>query len=93
MKNTDSSITHNLNQPLLNLLVKVFVSSDGTDANSMECFPAGSYYGWTNITVDNNNITVQTATLGLVYYDGGPGTATAINTQDWYYKVKVYFLG
>ena len=42
--------------------------------------------------VDNNNIKVQTASGGLRYIsDAGGGVV--LNTQDWYYKIKVWKLG
>ncbi len=94
-KNTDSNVTHNLNAPLCELLVKVFISTDGTDANSFEPRDADSNAGsrgWTLYAVDNNTLKVQTGSAGIGFYDDS-GNFTTIDTDDWYYKVKVWYLG
>ena len=96
--NTDSNATHNLNAPLANLLVKLFISTDGTDANSFEILlndfsTAGTgYYGVAIYQVDNNNIKVQTA-IGGITLTQDDGTMVAIDTDNWYYKVKIWYLG
>lgn len=96
--NTDSNVTHNLNAPLSDLLVKVFVSTDGTDANSMEVgqesggYSAGAEYGITVYQIDLNSVKVQTGAEGLVY-NNDSGTAIAIDTENWYYKIKIWYLG
>jgi hypothetical protein len=96
--NTDSNVTHNLNAPLPNLLVKLFVSTDGTDANSFEVASAGndsaagSDWGVTFYAVDNNNIIVQTGLDGIIFVNSA-GSNTGLDTENYYYKVKVYFLG
>jgi hypothetical protein len=95
-KNTDSNVTHNLNAPLSNLLVKVFASTDGTDANSLEvkgeAYDDGNTYGWTVFEIDSNSIKIQTGDHGLLYIQDN-GVAWGIATEDWYYKVKVFYLG
>ncbi len=96
--NTDSNVTHNLNAPLSDIIVKVLISTDGTDANSFEVqyidhLPGASLqHGITILQVDSNNIIVQVATHGLVYSDSS-GTLIWIDTENWYYKIKVWKLG
>jgi hypothetical protein len=93
--NADSNITHNLNAPLSKLLVKLFISTDGTDANSFEVTLYGgtaANYGITVYEVDNNNIRVQTAAAGIIYIDDA-SAHQIIDTENWYYKVKVWYLG
>ena len=91
--NTDSNVTHNLNTTIDKLLIKVFVSTDGTDANAFELlgFEYGNL-GWMPYYVDANNILIQTGSSGCSYLDSA-GTATILDTENWYYKIKVYFLG
>ena len=95
--NTDSNVNHNLNAPLPNLGVKLFVSSDGTDANSREIKhisydTAGVQYGYEVWAVDNNNVKIQTAAQGLLALDDA-GAVFAIDTENWYYQAEVYFMG
>jgi len=94
-KDTDSNVTHNLNAPLCELLVKLFISTDGTDANSFEVYPdtsSGTDYGWKVFAVDNNNVKIQTATGGLRDLSDA-GVGSTIDTENWYYRVKVWYLG
>ena len=89
------NVTHNLNAPLSDLLVRVLISTDGTDANSFEPRDADSNAGsrgWTLYAVDNNTLKVQTGSAGIGFYDDS-GNFTTIDTDDWYYKVKVWYLG
>ncbi len=99
-KNADSNVTHNLNAPLSNLRVKVFISTDGTDANSFEV-PHTDYSDQVSGTiqtgakasqVDNDNIEIQTG-AGGIFFLGDVGTTGVLTTQDYYYKVKVWYLG
>jgi len=95
---SDSNFFHGLNAPLSDLLVKVLISTDGTDANSFEVTDAsiqdtgGNAYGATIYNIDNNNIKVQTSANGITYVDDN-GVTQAIAAQDWYYKIKVWKLG
>lgn len=92
--NTDSNVTHNLNAPLSNLLVKLFVSTDGTDANSFEVKSAqyNSAAGMQIFAVDNNNVKIQTSANGMIYLDDA-GASVVIDAENWYYKVKVWYIG
>ena len=89
----DSNVAHNLNASLSELSVRVFISTDGTDANSFETHPASggfviSVYGHTIYQVDANNIKVQTGVGGLLKIEDN-GTVTVIAGQDWHYKIVV----
>ena len=92
-KNVDSNLNHALDVPLSDLIVKVFISTDGTDANSFEITQSerATHYGVTVNAVDNNNILLQTGSSGITYLNSS-GTVVGINSQDWYYKIKVYKL-
>lgn len=94
-KNADSDINHALGISLLNLNVKVLISTDGTDNNSFEIIDsdftsAGSAQtGITAFQVDTNNITIQSGTDGIDYIAGNGGTVL-IDSEDWFYKIKVW---
>jgi len=99
--NMDSNVTHPFNAPLPNLLVKLFYSTDGTDANSREIVLAEDYVNVTGVNyyfgavpfaVDNNNIKIQTGANGIGTLDDS-GVLITIDTENAYYKAKVYFLG
>ncbi len=90
----DDNVTHSLDAPLSDLIVKVFISTDGTDANSFEVVQSTQTAASRGITfegVDDDNIIVQTGSSGIVYIDSS-GTTQALDTEDWYYKIKVYKL-
>ena len=71
----DSNVNHNLDAPSSDLLIKILVSTDGTDNNSFEPVLSASdwdpvstrSYGITIFQVDSNNITVQTGNDGILY--------------------------
>ncbi len=69
--NVDSNVAHGLDAPLSELIVKVLVSTDGTDNNSwhiegMVYNSVGNVsYGYTIYQVDLNNILIQTGINGL----------------------------
>jgi len=91
--NVDSNVAHNLDGNLSELIVKVLVSSDGTDNNSFEIgiapFTIGATaYGIGIYQVDENNIKVQTMTSGI-YYVLDNGFGLVIDIQNWYYKIVV----
>ena len=92
----DGNVTHNLNAPLPDLLVKVFVSTDGTDANSYELplmTDVGSDIGITVFQVDLNNVKVQTGSGGAGGVTSDAGAMATLDTEAYYYKVKVWYLG
>lgn len=99
-KDTDSNVVHSLNAPLSDLLVKVFISTDGTDANSMEVLTFSrdsdtstpQYTGYGVYQVDANTIKVQTGSRGVAVVADN-GKESIIDSEDYYYKVKVWNLG
>lgn len=99
VKNNDSDVIHNLNAPLSDLLVKILVSVDGTDATSFELdqvvtwnSATSRFYGQQIYGRDNNSIHIQTGAHGAIYLLS-TGVLSAIGTNDWYYKIKIYKLG
>jgi len=90
------NVVHNLNTPLRNLMVKVFISTDGTDNNSLEVrwgdwsSAATVQSGLTIFQVDDDNITVQTGLSGLYYVIDADGSISVLNTESWYYRIVVY---
>ena len=98
-KNVDSNVVHNLNAPLSDLLVKILISTDGTDDNSFEAkyvnvVPANASditFGILLSQVDSDTLLLQTGTIGIQTLAVN-GEYIAINNEDWYYKIKVYKL-
>ena len=89
--NTDSDVEHNLNANLSQLLVKVLISTDGTDGNSFEVGQgSNNNVGWTVYQVDTNNILIQTGSTGIGYQAVNPGgVSNTIDSDNWYYKIVV----
>lgn len=95
-KNADSNVTHNLNAPLSNLIVKLFISPTGADTDAFEIGVLGAMnvnIGFTIFYVDANNILIHTSTSGCSYVQTTDGTVTTIDTENWYYKIKIWKLG
>ena len=91
-KNSDSNVTHNLDATFDQVIIRVLISTDGTDATSFEPYlslQANNQFGIGFFYVDANNVKVQTATLGF-YAVADDGSVFAIDTEDWYYKIVVY---
>jgi len=93
--NVDSNVAHNLDGNLSELIVKVLVSTDGTDNNSFEANAiiyaetSGLLFGVRISQVDSNNIQIQTGANGLYsLLDNGNGLIIA--AQNWYYKIVVW---
>jgi len=91
--NAEFTINHALTDNLSDLIVKFYISTDGTEANAFEIHDTGvnGNYGYTLYQIDTANVMIQTGALGLVYIDGS-GVAQVIDTESWYYKGKVYKL-
>jgi hypothetical protein len=93
-----ATVTHNLGAPLSELSVRVFVSSDGTEANSRE---TGLYAAYNNtgpqnvgmqlVAIDDDSFTLQTGADGF-WYITSTGSFDRIDTESWYYRVVVYRL-
>ena len=98
-KNVDSNLNHGLGAPLSDLIVKVFISTDGTDANSFEMKDTGidrasganQTFGIIIAQVDNDNLIIQTGATGILTLATN-GDFAVIDTEDWYYKIVVYKL-
>ena len=92
------NVNHALGSPISDLLIKVIISTDGTDNNSFEILNAafdessGSSlrYGYVVKQIDVNNIDVQTGPYGILLVDNSG--KIIIDTENWYYKIKVYKL-
>lgn len=89
------NVNHALDAPISDLLIKVLISTDGTDANSFEpitmSIDNASPTGMIIYDVDDDNIKIQTATGGLrIIQDDG--SQILLDTENWYYKIKVYKL-
>lgn len=92
--NVELTATHNLSAPLPELIVKFFISTDGTDATSFEIQNSGTLAtaaGHSIFQVSLNAVKVQTGTLGLNHTDDTGATVT-INSQSWHYRIRVYRL-
>ena len=95
------NVIHNLDAPLSDVLVKVLISTDGTDANSFETdsmlynsASLGLLRGGVSIfQVDNNNLVVQTGADGVARVRNSDGALVLFSTDNWYYKIKVWKLG
>lgn len=92
--NKEISVTHNLNENLSDLIVKFFISTDGTEANAFEVPSASeattAHLGYTIFASDTNNIKIQTGVNGILQIDDAQGYGQIIDTESYYYKVVVY---
>lgn len=93
-KDQDSNVYHGFSKNLSDLLVRVLISTDGTDNNSFEIIYAvneasAGQVGMTIYQIDTNNIKVQTGTTGIRFF-ADDGTCTAIlDNEDYYYKIII----
>ena len=93
------TVTHGLNAPLSDLIVKFFISTDGTEANAFEVASTSQF--WQNSAalsqnaglqfraIGANAVEIQTGADGINYVTAS-GLTNTIDTEAWYYKVKVY---
>ena len=91
------AVTHSLSTPLPELLVQVFISSSSDGANAIEIMAAKvtntvGTFGITKWEIDDNSLNIQTGAQGVTYFSGS-GTIIIIDTESWYYKIKVWKLG
>lgn len=93
--NVELAVMHNLNAPIAELLVKLFISTDGTDATSFEIgsgnVASSLDLGYTMFQTSVNAIKIQTGSGGLGFIQDS-GAGTAIDTESWHYQVRVYKL-
>jgi len=99
--NAELTVTHNLGHNLAELIVKFFLSTDDTDANSFETLAdtldLGTATVWENgITVyqtDTNTLKIQTADDGAYTQINDDGSRNVIDADSYYYRVVVYYIG
>ncbi len=89
-------VVHSLTANLTDLIIKFFVSSDGTEANAIEIGYAESTstpdIGYGIEYADSDTITIRTGNNGLLYLNSS-GVSTLLGAATaFYYKVKVYKL-
>ena len=87
----NSNINHGLNCGLSNLLVKLIISTDGTDANSFEIGNGNNRSvnnGMSVFYFDSNNIKVQTGSDGITYLNDS-GTTVGLTNQPYYYRIVI----
>ncbi len=101
-KNADSNVNHGLDAPLSDLLVVIMLSSDGTDANSIDITRAhwtvDTGGGGTNnsggmqLYADSSSeFHIQTGAQIVGYtLSEASGAVASIDTEDWFYKIKVW---
>jgi hypothetical protein len=89
------NVVHSLGYNLREMLVRVFISTDGTDNNSFEVCDAdtdvgsSSYYGLSFFQINTNSILVQTGAGGIRYVRDSDGNTELLTTQSYYYRVSV----
>jgi len=95
--NRRDTYTHNLNDNLSSLLVKIFLSSDGTEANAIEVtnitFSSSALNTEYNFQIeynDANSIIIATGANGARYYDSSGDSVTLGSSQSYYLKVVIY---
>lgn len=92
--NVELVANHNFSANLTDLIVKFFVSSDGTEANAIELKPANNSsdnFGFIIEAVDTDNIQIQTGSAGILYISNS-GVTTGLDTESWQYKIKIYYI-
>jgi len=82
-KDVDSNVYHGLGQYPRYLNYNLYLSTDGTEANSFL-----AQKGLTLHTISDNEIKLQSDANGLAYINDS-GVETARNTQDWYYNILI----
>ena len=83
-------VVHNLSTNLSDMLVRIFMSTDGTENNSFELggidksdASTSRADGYEAQQVDNNNIQIRTGSTGVTYAGG------RLTTESYYYKVVI----
>ena len=101
LENNSSEIRATERSECGTFLVKVLISTDGTDDNSFEITETANHleydgtwydYGVAINQVDTNNLLIQTGDYGIRYVTTD-GTGITIDTESYYYKIKVWKLG
>ena len=92
--NNDSNVEHNLDSSCMGeLIVKLYISSDGTPANAFEVngieINGLQIFGYTTFYIDSNTIKLQTGKSGITYLDDN-GDRNTLTNEAYYYKIVVY---
>ncbi|MCL5018493.1 MAG: hypothetical protein M1416_01860 [Candidatus Pacearchaeota archaeon] len=88
------NVTHSLNAPLSELLINLYLSTDGTDANSFMPFDSdqdsgtGHTNGYTAFAHNNSEFAIHTGISGISF-KSLTGNYDLADTEAWYYKVVV----
>ena len=98
--NAEFTVTHNLDANLSDLIVKFFISTDGTEANAFEVHhftrvmdtgsSSDSSRGITIFQTSVNAVKIHTATDGIYMISDASGGDFTIDNESWYYKAVVY---
>jgi len=96
--NAELTVTHNFEADLSELIVKLFMSSDGTDANGFDILTitethasTGSQRGIIAQSVGDSSFKLQTGTNGVDIMNDD-GSLTALTSSTYYYRIVVYKL-
>lgn len=96
--NAEFTIAHNLGKPLHDLIVKFYISTDGTDANAFEILfngyngsdTTGESYGCTVFATDDNSFYLNTGQTGILYTSDAGTNSVLQGASSAYYRVVVY---
>jgi len=91
--NAQLNITHNLDTNIRDLIIKFYISTDGTDNNTYEVnYISDVSFGNVGFSVEqtsSNVLYIQTGANGL-WELTGTGTVNLVNNESYYYRVKIY---
>lgn len=95
--NVELSATHNLGTELSGLIVKFFISWDGTDSGSFEpllihkeAAASGIACGITLYQTSNNSLKFQLGLNGIMYIADSTAAQYLLDSESWYYRIVVY---
>jgi hypothetical protein len=92
-KNQDSNLSHFFDSNLSDMEYRLFISTDGTEANSIEVWGANwaltgsGDRGYNAFQIDIDSLQIQTGQNGI-HYINSSGIGDIVDTEDWYYKIK-----
>lgn len=92
----DLTVTHGLGTPLSNLTVSLFLSTDGTEANSWEVKGFESRWsasddavlGWSYFAIGDTSFKLETGGTGIAYVEAS-GARNVLDTESYQYKIVV----
>ena len=93
--NAEFTVTHNYSAALSTLLVRFFISTDGTDANSFETGYAANeggsrQLGVTTYQTSTDAFKIHTGANGISQVRDSDGNIASIATDSYYYRIVVY---